>query len=344
MDHTLVEKFFQDKCTKEEAEQVVVYLNDHPEQLDAYLGEKDWAAFAGSHALQPAANKRVWESIKKERGLLPVKRIHAGAWWAAAAAVVVIAFSYAWYNRSATASQKQLAMHAVTTGSSAAGDTLITNTGKNVLALTLADGSLVKLEPGSRLQFQPAFTANKRWLRLTGTAFFDVAKDAARPFTVWAGGLTTTALGTSFSIRSSEAQQTVTVQLLTGKVVVQRPAVANAVFAAIYLAPGEELFYDLHRNRSLVKSSRPVVLPAPSPAAPIHSNSLVFNNQPLEKVFKRLEKQFDVSIEFDRKQVSDMYFSGSYTVKDSVGGILSTISLINNLHVQKAGNRYLVTP
>lgn len=75
--------------------------------------------------------------------------------------------------------------------------------------ITLADGSLVVLDTDSAIRAWS--TATERRIRLTrGRAFFDVAKDSARPFSVTAGSNTVTALGTSFDVELTAAAMEVT--------------------------------------------------------------------------------------------------------------------------------------
>ncbi|WP_018631154.1 FecR family protein [Niabella aurantiaca] len=50
--------------------------------------------------------------------------------------------------------------------------------------LILADGSRVWLNAGSSIRFPTAFTGNERKVEITGEAYFEVAKDPARPFRV----------------------------------------------------------------------------------------------------------------------------------------------------------------
>ncbi|MEP0366433.1 MAG: FecR domain-containing protein [Cyclobacteriaceae bacterium] len=83
--------------------------------------------------------------------------------------------------------------------------------------LALPDGSIVHLNADSRIEFQSTFT-NKREVLLEGEAFFEVVKDPTRPFVVRSGRLSTTALGTSFNIRSFKNTDKVEVTLASGKV------------------------------------------------------------------------------------------------------------------------------
>jgi len=64
----------------------------------------------------------------------------------------------------------------------------------------LADGSVAEINHGGRLEV--AFAAAERRVRLReGEVHLTVAKDAARPFVVEAGGVTVRALGTAFNVR-----------------------------------------------------------------------------------------------------------------------------------------------
>ncbi|MEM9376633.1 MAG: FecR domain-containing protein [Pseudomonadota bacterium] len=68
--------------------------------------------------------------------------------------------------------------------------------------VTLDDGTVATL--GARTQIETAMSDRARTVILkSGAAFFDVEPDASRPFSVEAGELTATALGTEFDVRSN---------------------------------------------------------------------------------------------------------------------------------------------
>jgi len=76
--------------------------------------------------------------------------------------------------------------------------------------IELEDGSTVTLNTDSRLEV--SFDESRRALHLIqGEAFFEVAKDPARPFDVDAGSALVTAVGTAFNIYRSEQGSSVTV-------------------------------------------------------------------------------------------------------------------------------------
>lgn len=95
-----------------------------------------------------------------------------------------------------------------------------------IRTLTLQDGSRVILGAQSTVTVQ--FTPGHRLLRLqNGEAWFKVAPDAHRPFTVTVASRAITALGTAFVIRNNEERTVVTV--LEGNVEVASPPASSAV-------------------------------------------------------------------------------------------------------------------
>lgn len=69
-----------------------------------------------------------------------------------------------------------------------------------IRALRLDDGSIVRLGPASAIDV--AFAPTERRVRLLkGEAFFEIARDTSRPFTVESDDVRTTVLGTSFEVR-----------------------------------------------------------------------------------------------------------------------------------------------
>ncbi len=91
--------------------------------------------------------------------------------------------------------------------------------------VTLDDGSVVTLEPYATLTVGD--WADQRPLTLEGTAFFDVARDEARPMHIATRSATVTVLGTSFTIASGASQTSV--QVASGRVAV---ADANGIQVA----------------------------------------------------------------------------------------------------------------
>jgi ferric-dicitrate binding protein FerR (iron transport regulator) len=88
-------------------------------------------------------------------------------------------------------------------------------TGSNELAtVKLADGSVVRLAPSSRLQIDGGAS---RAVRLDGRAFFAVTKSNGQPFRVYTQSATANVLGTRFELATNEKE--VRLAVLEGRVV-----------------------------------------------------------------------------------------------------------------------------
>lgn len=98
------------------------------------------------------------------------------------------------------------------------GEDYITSTAET-RQISLSDGSTVQLGPES--SFSASLTAEGRTVRMSGgRAFFEVARDEARPFVVTAGDVSITVLGTAFDVRMND--EVVSVGVRHGRVAVRQ--------------------------------------------------------------------------------------------------------------------------
>ena len=117
----------------------------------------------------------------------------------------------------------QLVYRAGTGGSATAINTISTPIGGEY-AVVLPDGSKVWLNAVSSLSFPATFAGNTRKVQLSGEAYFEVAKDAAKPFIAEvgtenaAGYQQVEVLGTQFNIRAYSNEPGIATTLVEGKV------------------------------------------------------------------------------------------------------------------------------
>ncbi len=110
------------------------------------------------------------------------------------------------------------------------------------LSFYLPDGSFVKLNSESSIEYPSEFTGSLREVKLAGEAFFEVIKDPQKPFRVETEDIITEVLGTSFNVNTYPESSKIQVALVEGKVKVI-PAHTNNDHKAIILLPGETLSY-----------------------------------------------------------------------------------------------------
>ncbi|MCE6989868.1 FecR family protein [Dyadobacter sp. CY323] len=215
--------------------------------------------------------------------------------WVRYAAAVFIALGVAWYFYSNRETHR---LDLATSGNST-NMIEITNSGQVDKVLHLPDSSVIRLSPGSRITYSSGFVHERmRDVNLTGAAFFEVRRNTLRPFSVYAGGLTTRVLGTSFFVKSSETDISVTVN--TGKVAVSR---SGEEAAPLILMPNQKAIYYISEPRLMKTLSEVPVMVEPGEL----KTGGAFDGAKAGDVFRILEKAYGISIYFDEQKMEDCY-------------------------------------
>lgn len=174
------------------------------------------------------------------------------------------------------------------------------NEASQLMLIQLADGSQVHLQKKGRLRYRTELMGPKREVYLTGDAFFEVKKNPKRPFVVYANGLVTEVLGTSFRVNAPMDAATVTIDVKTGRVSVfasqARPS-HGLESRGMILTPNQKAVF--HREaatlvRALVDRPRLLILPT-------DRQQFMFENAPVTRVFDAIERAYGVTIIFDEE-------------------------------------------
>ncbi|MGY5355885.1 FecR family protein [Wenyingzhuangia sp. IMCC45467] len=187
--------------------------------------------------------------------------------------------------------------------------------GKKML-VTLPDGSKVKLNSGSEINFPKTFNDSVREVTLLGEAFFDVKKDSSHPFIVKTQLITTRVLGTTFNIKSYEDENDIAITLATGKI-----SVGIQGEDEIILTPSYQVNYN-KINKSIVKQRIDL-----SKFLGWRDGVLRFDNEKLATAITKLEKWFDVKIKLQDKNNADCSFTGVFK-NASLENILQNITFV----------------
>lgn len=173
--------------------------------------------------------------------------------------------------------------------------------------IAMTDGSVVTLNTASEVRI--AMTQSQRRVELEhGEAFFEVAKDPARPFVVSAGGRRIIAVGTAFSVRRD--RDDIRVAVAEGKVRMEIPGKEAALTQA--LAAG-----------SIVRTASDAVLLQKKSLADIEQNlswrsgMLTFRDTPLAEAVD----------EFNRYNVRKIVIDDPRIAAIEIGGIFRATSL-----------------
>ncbi|SFO97458.1 FecR family protein [Chitinophaga sp. YR627] len=201
-----------------------------------------------------------------------------------------------------------------------------------VLKVTMPDSTVVHLAPQSSIRYAQDFGKGDRKIILEGEAFFDVSKDAHHPFTVQVGQLSVQVLGTRFNVAHYKGVDSAAVSLVDGKVQVSVPAQPKPY----ELQPGQELYYDSHAQHAYTRAYDVESVTGWT------SRLLVFRNETLAVVARRLEQLYDVEITFADPAMAHYKLFAKFNDKP-LNYILNVIKATDNLDYTIDGKKIRFT-
>lgn len=342
----LLVKFIGNKCSREEAELVYEYLITHPQAIDELLNDDEWELYDSNGVLDKQRSDTWYEIIQKQKGSGRIVKLKK--WLEIAAAAVVLLTASLFIYQALMPAKKKTSPVAVTVKpveKSGSEKKKFTNNSNRPATYALADGSVITLYKNSTVVCDQPFTGDKRELELHGEALFKVAKDKARPFTVFTKNFSTTALGTVFNINAYDNKRKSGVKLISGKVVVKNLKIKTG---AVYMSPGDECIFEI-ANQQLelhaVKTGAPVSKPAVihhDQAITENEDVIEFTNAPLQEVFNKIGGLYHISIHIEVKHLENRKFTGTHYKSESPDELLNTIAGLNNLQISKEGTVYLL--
>ncbi len=153
----------------------------------------------------------------------------------------------------------------------------------------------------------------------TGDGYFDIAKDADRPFIIENNGLGIKVYGTKFTLRSENSGNTTMVALEEGSI-----ELISATGVSRMLVPTQIATYD--RLMQSIKVSDYDVMSESCWTR----DTLIFNNRPLREIGCRLARWYDVDIKIDDEIADDYAYTFTLT-NESLDNILQLMSKIHTL-------------
>ena len=194
----------------------------------------------------------------------------------------------------------------------------------------MSDGSKVLMNAVSTLQFPLLFTEPTRNVQLKGEAYFKVAHQARQPFIVQVNGLTVTALGTEFNIRSYDKESTY-ISLVTGSVSVQ-----NALGERIILLPGEEVVVE-NRNSPLRKEKYDE-----SNVLSWMKGVYFFNNEKLQQISVVAERWLDINIQLKDPTLAGLRFTGALDRNQPMSHFFDRLATSGDIRYEIKGSKVFV--
>lgn len=202
----------------------------------------------------------------------------------------------------------------------------------------LSDGTHVWLNADSKLSFPSQFTGDNRKVTLLGEAYFEVAKNKAKPFVVSYGSAEVEVLGTHFNITAYRDETASKVTLLEGAVKVSRGV------EKVVLKPGQQAEISEQRNAAIAVNSNIDT----EQVVAWKNGYFMFANEPVESIMRKVSRWYDVTIVY-QDNLHDKALWGTVSRFKNVSEVLKRLELtgvvrfkMDNLNGQGKERRIIV--
>ncbi|WP_121809338.1 FecR family protein [Mucilaginibacter kameinonensis] len=195
--------------------------------------------------------------------------------------------------------------------------------------VVLPDGTQVWLNSSSSLSYPTEFTGNSRTVKLTGEAYFEVAKNKDKPFYVEMNNVQVKVLGTHFNISAYADDNDLTTTLLEGSVQISK----NGSLAL--LKPGQQAVIGGNANTIAVSKAHI------NEAMAWKNGYFMFNDDNIVDIMKKVSRWYDADIEY-QGNFANQRFGGTFTRSKSITDLLKNLEQISNVHFKITGRRITV--
>ena len=197
--------------------------------------------------------------------------------------------------------------------------------------LILPDGSKVWLNAGSSLRFPTAFVGKERRVELSGEAYFEVSKNKAMPFKVFANDMEVRVLGTHFNVMAYDNEKSINTTLIEGSVQVLKGT------GRVYLKPGEEAILNKTSSNMTVSAADVEQIVA------WKNGYFMFNDENIESIMRKVSRWYNVDVTF-KGSMKNKDFVGTMLRNRNVSELLRMLELTGAVHFSIEGRRITVMP
>lgn len=213
----------------------------------------------------------------------------------------------------------------------------------------LPDGSTVWLNGGSKLYYNYEFSGRQREVRLDGEAFFDVVKQKNRPFIVHTGKIDIIVHGTEFNVKYYLGDKNIEATLLHGKIEVADNT--NKSKPSVFLIPNQKLIIPVAEPLKTKKSEPTKTYELVNLDTKLQEkerietawiyNRIEFRGEPFEELARKLERWYDVKIEFEDDNVKGLTFNGSFE-KETVEQAFNALQKVGTFNFNIQGREIFI--
>lgn len=170
----------------------------------------------------------------------------------------------------------------------------------------LPDGTKVFLNSKTSLQFPPVFADDFRNVNLKGEAYFQVAENRKKPFIVHTGEVNIEVTGTEFKASNYPEENLTEIVLVKGSINLFKGNYLDANKKLYRLSPGERACYS--------ESDKKIYIDNVTVDKYISwkDGILMFRDDSMAEVVRRLNRWFNVDIKFTEKELTDYVYTATF--------------------------------
>lgn len=201
-------------------------------------------------------------------------------------------------------------------------------------SVTLCDGTVVQLNSGSKLVFPAKFPGSKREVFLKGEGYFEVYKDAGKPFIVHTDFINVKVLGTHFNISAYEDEISAAAVLVEGSVEVYN----NNFFKnnLCKIKPGQGCFFTGNDAEFRIQNVDV------NDYVSWKDGFLQIKDQPLGNITKKVEKYYNKTIVIEDNELAHRIISGKLVLDARLEGTLDFLAkTTKSQYILKEGGIYV---
>lgn len=190
-------------------------------------------------------------------------------------------------------------------------------------SLTLTDGTVIRLNADSRLQYPSEFSGDSRIVYLEGEAFFNVAKDKTKPFIVKTKKLDVEVTGTSFNVMAYPSENSIRTTLVQGGV-----NILTKDGKVCKLLAGEQCIVDTASGKFVVNQVNVAFFVS------WIDGQFFFDNESMESLMRKIARWYDVDVIFENEELKSELFYGTITRSDEITEVLDILVLTKTMHYE----------
>lgn len=187
-------------------------------------------------------------------------------------------------------------------------------------SLTLADGSLVKVNSATELWFPTDFGQKTRQVQLQGEAYFQIKQDRNHPFIVsLPHNLKVKVTGTTFNVNAYKEEKEINIALVEGSIDIMKDSEI-----LVSLTPGQLFTYQKDTQEYEVAQTDV------SNQTDWTSDIFIFRDESIDNIMRKLSRWYNVEINVNH-EIKDIRYTGILSRKQPLNETLEALRMTNEL-------------